>query len=284
MALALDDRRRAMLQEMGLRVWTPSVSPLPGPDAVLPGPRGPSGAVDDRPARRCGASAPAPARAIGCVRPDARACRERARAGEPAGPASGVDWPSLVAQVSRLLRLRALPGRRAVVIQPEPAPRQTDWLIVGEAPDADESAGTPFAGDAGRLLDNMLRAVGVRRDGLGSGCARATPCAVVPPCPAIPEPAELAACAGHLWQEIAWTQPRVVLAMGRFAAQTLLADLGAEQAAQPLGRLRGRLHHVRGVAVVVTHHPSRLLRAPADKAQAWVDLCLARAVALGQDP
>lgn len=248
MGLDLDERRRAMLQEMGLQVWWPAT---PIADAAREPP-----ALD-----RVSRPEPVPV----------------------AVTSDSVDWPGLLARVSACSDCGLGQGRRVVVFAPEVAARQTDWLVVGEPPDSDEErSATPFAADAGRLLDNMLRAVGVSRSGEGAQGARLSNVVRCRPAtPRNPEPAELTACANHLWQEIAWMRPKVILAMGRFAAASLLAAAQPDLATLPLARLRGNVHRVRGHAVVVTHHPSRLLRAPADKAQAWADLCLARAVAQG---
>jgi len=157
------------------------------------------------------------------------------------------------------------------------------WMVVGDLPsDTDAQQGQPFTGPEGVLLDNMLKAVGVRRQG-ASGSADAS--ADVPEaclthavkCRPLngrnPESAELATCAGYLSRQVALAQPRVILAMGRFAIQTLLGST------EPMGKLRGRLHDFQGVPVVVTYPPSSLLRNPADKAKAWADLVLALSVA-----
>jgi len=149
------------------------------------------------------------------------------------------------------------------------------WMIVGEAPgEQEDRQGEPFVGPAGQLLDNMLRAIGLTR-------GEAPPERQVfitntlkcrPPKNRNPDPAETAQCAPYLERQIALVQPRIILAMGRFAAQALLAS------EEPLGKLRGRIHRYRGVPVVVTYHPAYLLRTLADKARAWEDLCLAATV------
>ena len=148
---------------------------------------------------------------------------------------------------------------------------QAAWMVVGDAPGEEENLlGQPFAGDAGRLLDNMLKAVGLSRTGSGPAGAyvmHATQC----PTPDARNPAldELQTCSAYLSRKVALVQPRVILAMGRFAMQTLL------QTTEPLGKLRGQVHQYQGIPVIVTYPPASLLRNPADKGKAWADLCLA---------
>ena len=146
--------------------------------------------------------------------------------------------------------------------------QHADWLIVGEAPGADEDAqGEPFVGQAGRLLDSMLAAIGLRR---GDNVYIANVLKSRPPGNRNPEPDEVAACMPYLLQQIELLQPKIILAMGRFAAQNLLASKDA------IASLRGRVHHFQGVPLIVTYHPAYLLRTLTDKAKAWEDLCLAR--------
>jgi DNA polymerase len=144
------------------------------------------------------------------------------------------------------------------------------WMIVGEAPGAEEDRqGEPFVGPAGQLLNEMLRAVGLARDAVF--IANILKCR--PPDNRDPRPEEVAACAGHLAAQIRLVGPQLILAVGRVAAQNLL------QQAVPVGRLRGRVHHYGAAAIplVVTYHPAYLLRSPAEKRKAWDDLRLARA-------
>jgi DNA polymerase len=139
----------------------------------------------------------------------------------------------------------------------------------------------PFAGTTGQLLDNMLRAVQLSRDGAGAAGARLTP--VVKCRPAAvrnPTPDELARCAVYLQREIALTQPKVIVAMGRFAALSLLGRDYPQLLQLPFGQVRGKVYRYMGIAVVVTYHPSKLLRVPLQKAHVWADLCLARAQAV----
>jgi uracil-DNA glycosylase family 4 len=149
------------------------------------------------------------------------------------------------------------------------------WMLVGEAPGQQEDQqGEPFVGKAGQLLDNMLRAVGLLRAAAPPEqqvfIANVLKCR--PPGNRNPEPAEVAQCEPFLKRQVALVQPRIILAMGRFAVQSLL------QTQDPIGRLRGRVHTYEGVPLIVTYHPAYLLRNPLDKARSWEDLCLAREV------
>ena len=148
---------------------------------------------------------------------------------------------------------------------------QADWLVVGDPPYADEDGqGQPFVEQAGVLLDNMLKAVGASRGGAarrGAHLSNVVKCR--PPSGRLPQAAELAQCAHYLQREVALVQPKIILAMGRFAVQSLLRSTDA------IGKLRGRVHHYQGVPLIVTYHPAYLLRNLEEKARAWDDLCLA---------
>lgn len=142
-----------------------------------------------------------------------------------------------------------------------------EWMLVGEAPGSEEDArGEPFVGQAGRLLDNMLAALHMER-GKNVYIANVLKCR--PPGNRNPAPDEVAQCTPHLVRQVALIQPKLILALGRFAAQTLL---GTEAS---IASLRGRLHRYQGVPVVVTYHPAYLLRNLPDKAKAWEDLLFA---------
>jgi uracil-DNA glycosylase len=153
-------------------------------------------------------------------------------------------------------------------------PQRADWLVIGEAPGAEEDRrGEPFVGAAGQLLDAMLRAIGLDRK---SNVYIANVLKSRPPGNRDPKPEEVAACLPYLVRQIALLEPKIMLAVGRIAAQNLLAtDV-------PLARLRGRVHHFgeRHTPLVVTYHPAYLLRTPGDKRKAWEDLKFARSVYL----
>ena len=145
---------------------------------------------------------------------------------------------------------------------------KADWLLVGEAPGAEEDRlGEPFVGQAGRLLDNMLAALSLRR-GQNVYIANVLKCR--PPGNRNPEPGEVATCSPYLRRQIELLQPKLIVAMGRFAVQTLLNTEAT------IGSLRGAVHRYHGVPLVVTYHPAYLLRNLPDKPKACADLVFAR--------
>ncbi|MBU3671850.1 MAG: uracil-DNA glycosylase [Sinobacteraceae bacterium] len=149
--------------------------------------------------------------------------------------------------------------------------RRAEWMVVGEAPGAEEDArGEPFVGAAGQLLNAMLAAIGLARESVF--IANVLKCR--PPGNRDPSPAEIAECLPYLHQQIRQVKPRLILAFGRVAAQSLL---GTDQ---PLGALRGSVHAAAplNTPVVVTYHPAYLLRTPAEKRKAWEDLKYARRI------
>jgi len=144
---------------------------------------------------------------------------------------------------------------------------QAEWLFVGEGPGAEEDArGEPFVGQAGKLLDNMLAAIGLKR---GDNVYIANVVKCRPPGNRNPEPAEANACEPYLSRQIALIKPRLIIALGKVATQNLL---GTEAT---IASLRGRAHAWRGTPLIVTYHPAYLLRNLTDKAKAWEDLCFA---------
>jgi len=147
--------------------------------------------------------------------------------------------------------------------------RRADWLIIGEAPGAEEDRrGEPFVGRAGQLLNAMLKAIGLEREQVFIANVLKSR----PPGNRDPKPEEVAACLPYLMRQIALLRPRLMLAVGRIAAQNLLATDVA------LGRLRGQVHTFGelNTPLIVTYHPAYLLRSPADKRKAWEDLKFAR--------
>ncbi|MEO6187022.1 MAG: uracil-DNA glycosylase [Steroidobacteraceae bacterium] len=152
--------------------------------------------------------------------------------------------------------------------------RTAQWLVVGEAPGADEDEqGEPFVGRAGGLLNSMLRGIGLAREQVF--IANVLKCR--PPGNRDPTPDEVAHCLPYLERQVALLQPRIMLAVGRIAAQNLLAT------DTTIGKLRGQVHAFgsRRIPLVVTYHPAYLLRSPTEKRKAWEDLKFARRVAGG---
>ena len=192
----------------------------------------------------------------------------------PAG-VDQMDWDSLQAAVAECRACGLCQGRKNTVFGV--GDRSAQWMVIGEAPGENEDLqGEPFVGQAGKLLDNMLKAIGLNRQAQGdAGVYIANTLKCRPPGNRNPEPQELSTCAPYLMRQVALVQPRMILAMGRFAVQSLL------QTSEPIGKLRGRVHQFQGVPVVVTYHPAYLLRNPADKAKAWADLLLALKTAQG---
>ncbi|MGD9597678.1 MAG: uracil-DNA glycosylase family protein [Steroidobacteraceae bacterium] len=182
-------------------------------------------------------------------------------------------WRVLRAEVAGCVKCRLCETRTQTVFGVgDPRAR---WLIVGEAPGAEEDRrGEPFVGRAGRLLDAMLRAVGLTRDTVF--IANVLKCR--PPGNRDPAPDEIASCLPYLQRQLALIEPDIIVAVGRIAAQTLI---GTDA---PVARLRGRIHQFgpAGTPLVVTYHPAYLLRAPGEKRKAWDDLKLARETARGR--
>jgi DNA polymerase len=184
-------------------------------------------------------------------------------------PPAGAGWEELRACVTECTRC-ALAGSRTNTVFGVGNP-DADWMIIGEAPGAEEDRrGEPFVGRAGKLLDQMLLAIGQSREQVF--IANILKCR--PPNNRDPKPEEAAACRDYLEQQIRLVRPRIVLAVGRVAAQNLL---GSDE---PVGRMRGRPHELDGIPLVVTYHPAYLLRSPSQKRKSWSDLCLAKRLAL----
>ena len=186
----------------------------------------------------------------------------------PVAETGSAGWEELRACVKECTRC-ALAGSRTNTVFGVGNP-DADWMIIGEAPGAEEDRrGEPFVGRAGKLLDQMLLAIGQSREQVF--IANILKCR--PPNNRDPKPEEAAACRDYLEQQIKLVRPRIVLAVGRVAAQNLL---GSDE---PVGRMRGRPHELGGIPLVVTYHPAYLLRSPAQKRKSWSDLCLAKRLA-----
>jgi uracil-DNA glycosylase len=274
MTATLDSRQRAMLEAMGIHLWQPTVLEEKQPvaqvfsaqEAIKNVVHSPNTAVQERSGDATAQPATQPV---------------IARVPLPSGIAQ-MDWPQLQTAVQSCQACSLCAGRKNTVFgvgqpsaDPALAPR-ADWLIVDEAPSEDEDiAGEPFVGQAGKLLDNMLRAMVVNGQPLGrhSNVFIANVLKCRPPANRNPSAEEVAMCQPYLLRQIELLQPKIILAMGRFAVQSLLGS------SEPLGKLRGRVHALPGgpvqTPVIVTYHPAYLLRNLPDKAKAWADLMLA---------
>jgi len=230
---AQGERRREYLEAIGIDVWVPRSGPAAS------------------------------------VAPAATQTAPAAPAEEPAAAAeAAARWEALRQEVLHCTRCPLHLTRTQGVLGV--GPKRTDWLVIGEAPGAEEDRrGEPFVGQAGQLLDAMLRAIGLDRT---RNVYIANVLKSRPPGNRDPKPEEVAACLPYLVRQIALLQPKIILAVGRIAAQNLL---GTEA---PLGRLRGQVHYFGelNTPLVVTYHPAYLLRTPGDKRKAWEDLKFAR--------
>jgi DNA polymerase len=268
----MDARRERYLNEMGLGpVWKlrgrARASATPAPEAA---PREPAKVPVDP-----GAPRSAPRRAAAPPRfapvPGLSGSVKIDPADDRAARIVRMEWPELKSAVKACdaCGLRKTCTQTVFGVGDE----QADWLLVGEAPGAEEDQrGEPFVGQAGRLLDNMLAAIGLKR---GENVYICNVLKCRPPGNRNPEPFEVAQCSPHLLRQLELIKPKLILAMGRFAVQTLL---GTESS---IASLRGRLHRYQGVPLVVTYHPAYLLRSLPDKAKAWEDLCFARRTIAG---
>jgi DNA polymerase len=188
-------------------------------------------------------------------------------AGQPLDADVEAQWESLEAEVLSCTRCALHSTRTQGVFGV--GNRRAEWLIIGEAPGAEEDRrGEPFVGRAGQLLNAMLKAIGLPREQVFIANVLKSR----PPGNRDPKPDEVAACLPYLMRQIALLRPRLIVAVGRIAAQNLLATDMA------LGRLRGQVHQFGelNTPLIVTYHPAYLLRSPADKRKAWEDLKFAR--------
>ncbi len=264
--------QQRMLGEMGLRLWSPAGAAAPLSTAELPAAAtasviapaiAPTVAPAVAPPTLTPRSMPTPA-APQAMAPPSAASRPDAEA------IAALDWPGLRSAVAGCQACGLCQTRQQTVFGVGHA--RAHCLVVGEAPGEQEDAqGEPFVGASGQLLDRMLAALGLSRQPGDPArqvyIANTLKCR--PPRNRDPSAQELALCQPFLQRQVALVQPRVILAMGRFAVQSLL---GSDA---PIGQLRGRVHRWQGVPLVVTYHPAYLLRQPTEKARAWDDLCRA---------
>lgn len=176
-----------------------------------------------------------------------------------------LDWPELKQQVRDCTACKLRSGCTQTVFGV--GDEKAEWLFVGEGPGADEDAqGEPFVGQAGKLLDNMLAAIKLKR---GNNVYIANIVKCRPPENRNPEADEIAACLPYLQQQIALIKPKLIVALGKVAATSLLGRDAT------LGSLRGTVYDFHGTPLIITYHPAYLLRSPGEKAKAWQDLCFA---------
>ncbi len=236
-----DERRLDYLHSMGIQVWVPrrraAFEAAENPDLPQATPDGLSegliSAVN---------SPPIDAVSSGCL----------------------PDWADLEARVAGCTACPLHQGRTQTVFGV--GNREAEWMVIGEAPGEQEDLqGEPFVGRAGQLLNEMIRAVGLKREAVY--IANVIKCR--PPRNRDPAPEEAAACEGYLKGQVALIKPKIILAVGRIAAQNLL------KTATPIGKLRGQVHYYDQIPLVVTYHPAYLLRSQTEKRRAWEDLKLA---------
>ena len=289
--MAWTERQQALLDAMGLRVWSPPIGageegaadggPVPLAPAASVAVAAPTGAAladavhpVDAPDRADapGDSPEADGHDFGLSAPPARP-PTLPRPVVARGNIASLDWSGLRASVAACTACGLCASRRQTVFGT--GHQQADWMVVGEAPgEQEDEQGEPFVGASGQLLDRMLAALKLTRSSGGDAppsqrvyIANTLKCR--PPRNRNPTAEELAQCEPFLVRQIELLKPRIILAMGRFAVQTLL------RSDEPLGKLRGRVHRYQGVPLVVTYHPAYLLRSLQEKAKAWEDLCLA---------
>jgi DNA polymerase len=238
----MEARRRQYLAALGIDVWVPRGSPDPALEPSL-------------------AAAPS------VQDPGVHKLETPSPAAQPEAADAGV-WEALRTEVLQCTKC-SLHGSRTQGVFGVGS-RQAQWLVIGEAPGAEEDRlGEPFVGRAGQLLDAMLRSIGLSR---ATNVYIANVLKSRPPGNRDPKPEEVASCLPYLMRQVALLKPRLMLAVGRIAAQNLLAtDLS-------LARLRGKVHHFGelNTPLIVTYHPAYLLRTPGDKRKAWEDLKFAR--------
>jgi uracil-DNA glycosylase len=276
MSLDLDTRQRAMLQEMGITVWQPETV-LEAVEDIQYVAEKPQNAINNIAIQAINTTATAQKQPINPVNKPNPAKIERPELVLQPMPAGlqEMDWPTLQLAAQSCQACQLCSGRKNIIFGTPASAQQADWLIVGDPPtESDEAAGSPFTGEAGVLLGKMLKAMGLtveqvtqkvtltpavkcRTEGQSTGAQ------------------ELAQCEAFLRRQVSLTRPKMILAMGRYAAQALLAN-SVSNPVPPLGQLRGTVYKYQGIPVVVTYSPANLLRNPADKAKAWADLCLAK--------
>jgi len=243
------DRREAMLRELNLYpLWVRRDQPAPKAGNPLP-------------AETIAESAPPVVDELTAHKFSARAVTPIS---VPSTALAGLGWPELKQLVHDCTACKLRAGCTQTVFGV--GDENADWLFVGEGPGADEDVkGEPFVGQAGKLLDNMLLSIRLKR---GNNVYIANIVKCRPPGNRAPDGDEIAACLPYLQRQIELIKPRLIVALGKVASNALLGRDAT------LASLRGKLHDYRGIPLIVTYHPAYLLRSPTEKAKAWQDLCL----------
>lgn len=242
----MDSRRLAYLKALDVDVWQRRELPA---------------ALDGHAAQQVVASEIAP---VAAAAPVAPILPQRA-AVSASGAVAAMGWEDLAATVKACTACALHSTRTQGVFGV--GNRQAQWMVIGEAPGADEDRqGEPFVGRAGQLLNSMLKAIGLAREQVFIANILKSR----PPGNRDPRPEEVRACIPYLFRQIELVNPRLILCVGRIAAQTLL------ETDTPIGKLRGRLHRIAGNRpMIVTYHPAYLLRSPGEKRKSWADLLMA---------
>lgn len=257
MTLELDTRQRAMLLAMGIKVWQPTqrlatptiATPTMEPPTIVP------------------STVAAPTADVAPLKALPHGLDE-------------MDWVALANAAAQCQACGLCETRQQSVFASPQAlgsPAHTQWLFVTDPPNAEEqSAGQLLLHSDGELFMAMLQALGLALEPTQVCVVPVLKCRV--PDTRNPLPEELQQCRAFLERQVALLQPQVIVAMGRWAVQSVLSANTPSLAQQPLGKLRGQVHRFANTPVVVTYHPSSLLRTPLDKAKAWADLCLAHSL------
>lgn len=258
----MPSRRLEYLRALDIDVWQRRELLVAAPDPVVQ-----AREVAREITREVAPQRPAPvARVVPAVEPvRAREVDEVRALAQPLPDVSGLDWDVLSAMVRDCKLCELYKTRTNAVFGV--GNRGARWMVIGEAPGADEDRqGEPFVGKAGQLLNSMLRAIGLaREDVFIANILKSRP-----PGNRDPKSEEVRACVPYLYRQIELVNPRLILCVGRIAAQNLL------NTTETIGKLRGRLHQVAGSRpMIVTYHPAYLLRSPAEKRKSWADLVLA---------
>jgi uracil-DNA glycosylase family 4 len=300
MSLSLSDRQKTMLTHMGIRLDFLPVDLAPD-HAESAAPQRPALHIESGITRESPADPASPMvnHTPGQTTPRVQSVRvAQARTGPDeslARPApvqrhdiAQLDWTQLQQAVRECTACGLCQTRKQTVFgvgAPPMTDAPVDVMIVGEAPGENEDLqGEPFVGAAGQLLDQMLTALGLSRQPEGGPSGRVFIANVLkcrPPGNRNPHADEVERCLPFLQRQIELARPKLLLAMGRFGAQALLAPSQPHIEGTPLGKLRGQAYAYQGIPLVVTYHPAYLLRSPSEKGKVWADLCLAQSLANG---